>query len=45
MYQHRWWTCPELSSATDDFAPRRLPALFSAVARGEYPETPIDCGV
>jgi 8-oxo-dGTP pyrophosphatase MutT (NUDIX family) len=45
VYQHRWWTWPELSIATEDFAPRRLPALFGALARGEFPESPIDCGV
>jgi len=42
---HRWWTWQELSTATDDFAPRRLAALFNALVRGDYPETPIDCGV
>jgi 8-oxo-dGTP pyrophosphatase MutT (NUDIX family) len=43
--QHRWWTLPELAAASDDFAPRRLPELFGPVARGEYPNVPIDCGV
>jgi ADP-ribose pyrophosphatase YjhB (NUDIX family) len=43
--RHRWWTLPELRSASDDFAPRRLPELFGAIARGEYPRVPFDCGV
>ena len=43
--QHRWWVLPELVAAGDDFAPRRLPELFGALARGEYPDVPIDCGV
>jgi 8-oxo-dGTP pyrophosphatase MutT (NUDIX family) len=43
--QYRWWTLSELASATDDFAPRRLPELFGAIALGHYPDEPIDCGV
>ncbi len=42
---YRWWTLQELAVAADDFAPRRLPELWPSVARGEYPERPIDCGV
>jgi 8-oxo-dGTP pyrophosphatase MutT (NUDIX family) len=42
---HRWWTSSELRSADDDFAPRRLPELFDAIARGGYPRAPFDCGV
>lgn len=45
VQRHRWWTVSALAAARDDFAPRRLPQLFSAVARGEYPASPIDCGV
>lgn len=43
--EHRWWGLPDLLRASDVFAPRRLPALFGAIARGEYPDLPIDCGV
>ena len=42
---YRWWTWQDLAVAADDFAPRRLPELWPSVARGEYPERPIDCGV
>jgi 8-oxo-dGTP pyrophosphatase MutT (NUDIX family) len=42
---YRWWTLQDLAVATDDFAPRRLPQLWPNVARGEYPDRPIDCGV
>ena len=43
--RHRWWTPSELRSARDDFAPRRLPELFDAIARSEYPRVPFACGV
>ena len=42
---YRWWTAQDLAVATDDFAPRRLPELWPSVARGDYPDRPIDCGV
>jgi 8-oxo-dGTP pyrophosphatase MutT (NUDIX family) len=42
---YRWWTLQDLAVAADDFAPRRLQELWPSVARGEYPERPIDCGV
>ncbi len=42
---YRWWTLQDLAVAADDFAPRRLPELWPSLARGEYPERPIDCGV
>lgn len=42
---HRWWALHDFTSAVDDFAPRRLPELWGRLARGEYPEPPIDCGV
>jgi 8-oxo-dGTP pyrophosphatase MutT (NUDIX family) len=42
---YRWWTLQDLAAAVDDFAPRRLPELWPGIARGEYPERPIDCGV
>jgi hypothetical protein len=29
----------------EDFAPRRLAALWPPLARGEYPGLPNDCGV
>jgi 8-oxo-dGTP pyrophosphatase MutT (NUDIX family) len=41
----RWWTLRDLAVAADDFAPRRLPELWPSVARGDYPDRPIDCGV
>ncbi len=41
----RWWTLEQLEESTDDFAPRRLPALIVDLAEGRYPITPIDCGV
>ena len=42
---YRWWTLRDLAVATDDFAPRRLPELWPSIARGDYPDRPIDCGV
>ena len=41
----RWWTLDELANATDDFAPRRLPALARDVVRAGPPEEPIDVGI
>jgi 8-oxo-dGTP pyrophosphatase MutT (NUDIX family) len=42
---YRWWTLEDLAGAADDFAPRRLPELWPSIVRGDYPESPIDCGV
>jgi 8-oxo-dGTP diphosphatase len=42
---HRWWSLEELTCADAEFAPRRLHELALPVARGEYPQTPFDCGV
>lgn len=42
---YRWWDLPELLLSRDDFAPRRLPELWMPLARGDYPVSPIDCGV
>lgn len=42
---HRWWTLNELQKSTEVFAPRRLAYLLPVILRGEYPETPVDCGV
>jgi hypothetical protein len=42
---YRWWSLEELTDSPEDFAPRRLPVLWRALARGNYPALPIDCGV
>lgn len=41
----RWWTLDELADATDDFAPRHLPALARDIVQAGPPERPIDVGV
>lgn len=41
----RWWTLLELETSSDDFAPRRLPALIRDVLGARLPPHPIDCGV
>ena len=41
----RWWTVPELETAEDEFAPRRLPALVRELVLYGPPATPIDAGV
>lgn len=40
----RWWALDELAEATDEFAPRRLPALAREVVHIGPPERPIDVG-
>ena len=35
----------ELTASREDFAPQRLAELWQALARGECPDEPIDCGV
>jgi len=42
---HRWWDIREIRESAEEFAPRRLGELLPAIARGEYPDAPIDCGV
>jgi 8-oxo-dGTP pyrophosphatase MutT (NUDIX family) len=42
---YRWWSLAELATSQEDFAPRRLAALWPALARGEYLDGPIDCGI
>lgn len=41
----RWWTLAELQSSSEEFAPRRLPALIEDIIEARYPAHPIDCGV
>jgi 8-oxo-dGTP pyrophosphatase MutT (NUDIX family) len=41
----RWWTLDELADSTEEFAPRRLPALARAVVSIGPPESPVDVGV
>jgi 8-oxo-dGTP pyrophosphatase MutT (NUDIX family) len=41
---YRWWSLAELATTQEEFAPRRLAELWRALARGEYPDQPIDCG-
>ncbi len=41
----RWWTLAELQTSTEQFAPRRLPALIGDIIEARYPTCPIDCGV
>jgi 8-oxo-dGTP pyrophosphatase MutT (NUDIX family) len=42
---HRWWSAADIQNSTEDFAPRRLGALFPNIIAGKYPPIPIDCGV
>jgi 8-oxo-dGTP pyrophosphatase MutT (NUDIX family) len=42
---HRWWTLAQLLESREAFAPERLAELLAAIIRGEYPATPIDCGI
>ncbi len=41
----RWWTLTELQMSSEEFAPRRLPALIGDIIEARYPACPIDCGV
>jgi 8-oxo-dGTP pyrophosphatase MutT (NUDIX family) len=42
---HRWWTLSQLLVSADEFAPQRMGELVSDIMRGDYPDSPIDCGV
>lgn len=41
----RWWTIEDLQISSDEFSPRRLPALIGDIIDARYPVRPIDCGV
>lgn len=48
VHELRWWTLPELVAAEAAhvrFAPRRLPALLTALLADGPPPAPIDAGV
>lgn len=42
---YRWWSLSNLITSHEDFAPRRIADLLEPIFRGDYPETPIDCGI
>src|SRR5262245_61511772 len=42
---HRWWTFSQLLCSREEFAPQRLAELITDIIRGDYPDSPIDCGV
>ena len=42
---HRWWTFSQLLCSSEEFAPRRLGELITDIIRGDYPDSPIDCGI
>lgn len=42
---HQWWGLADLQASAACFAPQRLVELAEAIIRGEYPATPIDCGL
>jgi 8-oxo-dGTP pyrophosphatase MutT (NUDIX family) len=42
---HRWWSFREIHASKEEFAPRRLGVLGMDIARGKYPDQPIDCGI
>jgi 8-oxo-dGTP pyrophosphatase MutT (NUDIX family) len=42
---HRWWTSSQLLSSSEEFAPQRLGDLITHIIRGDYPDSPIDCGI
>jgi 8-oxo-dGTP pyrophosphatase MutT (NUDIX family) len=41
---HRWWDVQDIAASAENFTPRRLAVLAGAIAQGEYPNQPIDCG-
>ncbi len=43
--KHRWWSLEELQSSGEEFAPRNIRNILSAILNGDYPESPFDCGV
>lgn len=42
---HQWWSLPDLRASAAHFAPQKLVDLSEALFRGEYPSSPIDCGL
>ena len=42
---YRWWTFSQILSSRDEFAPARLAELLADIIRGDYPDTPLDCGI
>lgn len=45
IHEYRWWAVDEIVASRDWFAPRRLGALLPPILAGDYPRSPIDCGV
>jgi len=43
--EYRWWSLGEIAASSDWFAPRRLAELLPHILAGDYPTSPIDCGV
>jgi hypothetical protein len=42
---HRWWSVQDITASADDFAPRRLGELLPGIVAGQYPSSPLDCGI
>ena len=42
---HRWWELDAIRNSSEEFAPRRMGALLSAIVQRKYPDPAIDCGV
>jgi 8-oxo-dGTP pyrophosphatase MutT (NUDIX family) len=45
IFDHRWWSLPELRASNESFAPTGIARLLDPVLKGSLPQTPIDCGV
>lgn len=41
---HRWWSLPEMESATETLVPTRFASLLPSILRGDLPDQPIDVG-
>lgn len=42
---HKWWSLQDLQASNEEFSPRKIVNILSAVLNGDYPESPFDCGV
>lgn len=40
----QWWSIDDIRASSDYFIPRALGDLLEPIARGDLPDSPIDCG-
>ena len=45
IFRHQWWSLSEIEQSREEFAPRRLALFLAPILCGDYPKTPIDCGI